>query len=66
MTKRGVKTCDRCKGEMNLKETRPAEAGIYNFISLGWKNERGRTTNKNLDLCPDCMDELNEFLSGKS
>lgn len=62
MIKRGSRNCDRCKKKMELKETKKATKDIFNFVSLGWKNDKGRTLAKNIDLCPDCMNKLNEFL----
>lgn len=62
MIKRGSRSCDRCKKGMELKEAKRATSDIFNFVSLGWKNEKGRTLSKNYDLCPSCMKKLNEFL----
>lgn len=62
MIKRGKRICDRCEKEMSLKERKNPDNDIYNFVSIGWKNEKGRTISKNYDLCPSCMKGLNEFL----
>ena len=63
MTKSGKRYCDRCKKPM--PKIREEGSNVHDLLSLGWKTKTGTVMGTRKDICSECMDELDEFLSGK-
>lgn len=62
-TKGGKRYCDRCKKHM--PKLREEESNPHDLLALGWKTKTGSVMGKSKDICSDCMDLLDEFLSGE-
>lgn len=61
MTKNKKRYCDRCGNEM--PKIAPPENNPHDILKLGWKTNSGTTMNVTKDICTNCMDLLDEFLS---
>lgn len=66
MVKNKKRYCDRCKNEMPmLIDFDNPKLNPHDVLSLGYKTRSGKTMNKNYDICSDCMDIIDELLSGQ-
>ena len=63
MTKSGKRYCDRCKKQM--PKFREEGSNIHDVLSLGWKTKSGTVMSARKDICSDCMDIIDELLSGE-
>ncbi len=63
MTKSGKRYCDRCKNQM--PKLREEGSNIHDVLSLGWKTKSGTVMSARKDICSDCMDLIDELLSGE-
>lgn len=63
MTKSGKRYCDRCKKQM--PKLREEGSNIHDVLSLGWKTKTGTVMSARKDICSDCMDLIDELLSGE-
>lgn len=48
-----------------MPKLRAEGSNPHDVLSLGWKTKTGTVMGTRKDMCSDCMDKLDEFLSGK-
>jgi hypothetical protein len=63
MIKNKKRYCDRCRAEMPM--IAPDDNNPHDIIKLGWKTRTGSVMNVTKDICTDCMDLVDELLSGE-
>ena len=56
----GKRICDRCGREITSPTV---EQNPHNLILVGWMTEGGSVTNERYDICTECADLFEEWMS---
>ena len=65
MVKKKIRYCDVCGNEMpTLLDFDDPTIIPYDIVSLGYKTKSGKLMRESFDVCQDCIEVVNELLSG--